>query len=95
MRLIKREDLLGPESTDGISSGRREFKLYTGFERARAIHHEFEKENAKDLMNWLIEKEVLTLEEKKEIIKMLESPDLESFNLAITLLNVKRDGIRI
>ncbi len=58
-------------------------------------HHKYEIENAIDLMDWLIEKKVLTSDEHVSLTKMLKSPDWENFYLAVEILNHRRHGIKI
>ena len=75
---------------------KREFVFHTGIEGAKLFNEatkaevlRIRKESAKKTLNRLIQKGKVLLSGKSTFIKMIESADIETFELAETLLKIK------
>ena len=46
-----------------------------------------QRQNAIDMLDWLEEKNKITSDQKSNLTLMINSPDLENFNLALILID--------
>lgn len=51
--------------------------------------------NLKDMLDRLLEKKAVTTTEHQTLNSMISSPDMEDFYLALSIIKVKKDGIKI
>lgn len=84
-------DLYGKK--DGLSP-RREMIFFTGTQGANQLELAMLIENARDMLKWLVEQNAIPDEDYTGLIKMIESNDYESIQLAITILEVKKEEIK-
>lgn len=73
------EDLM----TDGMAAQGKQIHLYTGIDGFEMISHAFAVENSVGFVRWMEEKKKITSDEATSLITMLNSSDIENFNIAI------------
>jgi hypothetical protein len=69
--------------TDGIAAQGRNISIMTSIATGDYLVHTMTVENAVGFVEWMEEKKKLDLEESKNLIEMLRSPDIENFNIAL------------
>ena len=69
--------------TDGIAAQGKQIHLYTGAYGAEMISHAFAVRNAVDYVEWMEEKKKVDSDVAKNLTLMLQSEDIENFNIAI------------
>lgn len=69
--------------TDGIAAQGRQIHLYTGAKGAEMISHSFAVNNSVGFVEWMLEKGKVDQETGQNLINMLQSKDIENFNIAI------------
>ena len=69
--------------TDGMASQGRQIHLYTGTHGADMVSHAFAVSNSIGFVEWMQEKGKIDKETEKNLINMLQSDDIENFNIAI------------
>jgi hypothetical protein len=72
---------------DGIAAVGREFVVWTNRGGMDMFHLAMQRTNAIDMLDWLEEKEKISSEQKGNLQLMINSPDLENFNLALLLID--------
>jgi hypothetical protein len=73
------EDLM----TDGMAVQGKQIHLYTGIDGFEMISHAFAVENSVGFVRWMEEKKKIDTDTAKNLITMLNSSDIENFNIAI------------
>jgi len=73
------EDLM----TDGMAAQGKQIHLYTGIDGFEMISHAFAVENSVGFVRWMEEKKKIDTDTAKNLITMLNSSDIENFNIAI------------
>lgn len=73
------EDLM----TDGMAAQGKQIHLYTGVDGFEMISHAFAVENSIGFVRWMEEKKKIDTDTAKNLITMLNSSDIENFNIAI------------
>lgn len=82
-------------ATDGIASQGRQIHLYTGAQGAEMISHAFAVRNAVDYVEWMEQKKKVDSDVAKNLTLMLQSEDIENFNIAILAIENMRNEYSI
>lgn len=72
---------------DGIAATGRKWVVWTNDSGMDSFHLAMQRANAIDMLDWLEEAEKVTSDQKGNLILMINSPDLENFNLALMLID--------
>lgn len=81
--------------TDGIASQGRQIHLYTGVHGAEMLSHTFAVRNAVDYVEWMEQKKKVDSDVAKNLTSMLQSEDIENFNIALLAIEHIRNEYSI
>lgn len=70
-------------ATDGIAAQGKQIHLYTGSHGTEMISHAFAVRNAVDYVEWMEQKKKVDSDTAKNLTSMLQSEDIENFNIAL------------
>lgn len=65
----------------------RNFTILTGAAGMEMFNLQLQKQNDRDYTDWLVESKALTTEEGARVKSMIDSPDLENYELAKIILS--------
>lgn len=72
--------------TDGIAHQGKQIHIYTGQYGADMISHSFAVSNSVGFVEWMLEKKKIEPDVAKNLINMLQSEDIDNFNIAILVI---------
>ncbi len=72
---------------DGIAATGRKWVVWTDQGGLDMFHLAMQRANAIDMLDWLEEKKNITSDQKSNLLLMINSPDVENFNLALMLID--------